>query len=293
MAERDERISRRAMLRLLAGASASAALFSVTGCQPEIGEIPVPVNPTVKATMPPPPTATATTAPTATPQPTVNPDPNVGIFFTQAGDPNEQKIALTIDDFYQEDVIFYWMPKYLANNPDVKLTMFPVGPQIRRVEEMFPGIWADWLAAGHELGWHSINHADFGQLTAADLREDIDAFTAICREVLADPTFTLRWARAPYGNYWPNIENFEVVAKDYGLTWVLWGPIPSHAKADPLEWPNSIENGDISLFHVRWQDQYWLERYVGFVRERGFEMVTLSEMKLTVDDKLTATTTGY
>lgn len=159
---------------------------------------------------------------------------------------------------------------------------------------MYPGIWQEWVGMGHELGWHSMRHDDFGQLTAEDLRKDIDDFTDVFREVLGDPGFTLRWARAPYGNYWPNVENFEVVAKERGLTWVLWGPIPSHANNDPLEWPNSIENGDISLFHVRWQDQYWLERYVGFVRERGFEMVTLSNMKLVEDTKRSAeTTTGY
>ncbi len=288
-------LSRRAALRAALGSASALALGALAGCAPQIPAAPA-TTPTPRPAATVTPQPTATTAPSATPQPPATAAPatptaaptaadlNAGVLFTRAGDPAEKCVALTIDDFLWDDVIYWWMVDYLRENPDVRLTMFPVGNRVRAVDALVPGIWAEWLAMGHEIGWHSMNHEDFGSKTADDLRVDIAEFTRTFREVLGDDTFTLRWARTPFGNY-DSGEHFAEVGEELGLTWVLWGPIPSHANSDPLERPDSIKNGDISLFHVRWQDQYWLERYVEFVRMRGFEMVTLSGMRLVPEDR--------
>jgi hypothetical protein len=69
---------------------------------------------------------------------------------------------------------------------------------------------------------------------------------------------------------------------------VLWSVIPSHAnyigKTYGLDFPDAVHDGDIALFHVRWQDQYWMEKFVDELRRRGLEMVTLSELQFEPED---------
>jgi len=159
--------------------------------------------------------------------------------------------------------------------------MFPVGNRVQAIDSFLPGIWSEWLEAGHVIGWHSMHHADFGHLSADELRRDIAEFNQVFQDVLGQPDFKVRYARATFGNYGIDGAQFAEVAEEQGLTWVLWSSIPSHSNTIlPLEHPDAILNGDISLFHVRWQDQYWLERYVEQCRLRGLEMVTVHDLQL-------------
>lgn len=279
-------LSRRAALRAGGLGVTALALGALAACQPSTEEArPVPgasqPTQTPYPTFTPFPTATQTFAPTAIPEATAPAAfANSAIRFTEHGDLSQASVAITIDDFLYDDVIYWWMADYLRENTDVKMSMFPVGNRLKAVDRLVPGIWNEWLDAGHVLAWHSMDHLDFGQLTADDLRRDIDRFNSEMAEVLGLPGWQTRYARATYGNYGEG-EHFAQVADEYGITWVLWNRIPSHSRAEPLEHEGSIQNGDIALFHVRWQDQYWIERYVEFCRERGFAMLSLEELVLT------------
>lgn len=251
---------------------------------------------------------TATTAPTAIPTltavptaaatapavpptllPTAGPpaDPNAGIVFAEAGDPSAVQVAITIDDFLYSDVIEYWLIDFVRENPDVKLTLFPVGNRIQPIEDQFPGIWREWLAAGHEIGFHSLNHDQMDSMTAEQIEAEIVEFNRLVGEAVGDPDFRVRWARATYGDYGGDRAKFAGIAQEFGLTWVRWSIIPSHrtyvGHIYGMQTPDAIRSGDIALFHVRWIDQYWIEKYVEECRRRGVQMVTLSQMQLVGD----------
>lgn len=277
-----------------------AALLVLSACQPATDSIAAADTPTIAAPDPmvtrlPTPTPTAPPAPsvtaTAAPIPAVtatSADPNAGILFTEQGDPNEPRVAITIDDFIYSDVIQYWLIEFLRQNPDVKVTLFPVGKRIPEVDAQFPGIWQEWLEAGHEIGFHSLNHERMDLMTPEQLRSEIAEFNRLVGEAVGDPTFRVRWARATYGNYGGDRALFAQMAEEFGLTWVRWSVIPSHASyvghLYGMQFPDAIHNGDIALFHVRWQDQYWIERYVEECRRRGVGMVALSGMRLMAEE---------
>lgn len=237
------------------------------------------------------PSPTTTPAPTAIPTPTGTPtpvDPNADIWFTERGVPGQNKVALTIDDFIMSDVVYWWMIDYLDENPDVKLTMFPVGNRVPAIEEQNPGVWRKWLDVGNEIGYHTMNHVNLSEVGYEFLRADIIEFNRTVGEAVGDPEFRVRYARAPWGAYSGDRAIFEQAAQEFGITWVLWSVIPSHAnyigKTYGLDFPDAVHDGDIALFHVRWQDQYWMEKFVDELRRRGLEMVTLSELQFEPED---------
>jgi len=280
-------IPRRIALRAFVASASGLALSALSGCTATPQPLPTPTA-TPRATATALPTATPSPTPSATPEPTATAtqtlaELNSEVRFTRHGDLAETKIALTIDDFLWDDVIYWWMVDYLRENRDVKLTMFPVGPRLKAVDDLIPGIWQEWLEMGHEIGWHSMTHDDFGSKSEQELHDDVAEYIKTFRDVLGDESLQIRWGRAPFGNYGEG-GHFARVGEEFGITWALWSTIPSHANFGPLEAPDSIKNGEISLFHVRWQDQYWLERYVEFVRNRGFQMVTLSDLRLVAED---------
>ncbi len=286
-------------VRRLEGLALGGILLALGACRPAAGDLMTGGTPTVDAPDPtalpsplPTPTASPTPSPSATTMPilpTATPaDPNAGILFAEQGDPNEPQVAITIDDFIYSDVIQYWLIDFLRQNPDVKVTMFPVGKRVPEIEAQFPGIWREWLAAGHEIGFHSINHERMDLMTPDQLRAEIAEFNRLVGEAVGDANFRVRWARATYGNYGGDRTSFAHIAAEFGLTWVRWSVIPSHSSyvghLYGMQFPDALHNGDIALFHVRWIDQYWLERYVEECRRRGIRMVTLSQMQLVPEE---------
>jgi peptidoglycan/xylan/chitin deacetylase (PgdA/CDA1 family) len=286
-------------------ALAAIGLFTalLAGCGAPAAAAPAPVEPsaapTRTATVAPTPTATGTATPaaTATITPTPAPsDPNAGISFTQQAEPGQEEVAITIDDFTYTDVIRYWLIDYVANNPDVKITAFPVGYRVPEIEQQFPGFWRRWLDAGNEIGYHTMQHKHVNLMSPDELRADIDAFNATVGAAIGDPSFRVRWARAPGGEYNGAKQMLDEIAQEYDLTWVLWNSVPSSAKyvghLYGMQYPDAIVDGDIALFHIRWQDQYWLERYVEECRTRGVKMVTLSQTQLIPDTQAESSAQG-
>lgn len=248
------------------------------------------------------PTSTATPTPTDTPTPTstptstllptstpmleetvspAEPPPAMPMTIAYRGAPDERKVAITIDDF---DSAVVW-PEALAalrRNPDVRVTLFPIGRNIPRLNGESPGIWRGLLDAGHEIGYHSLEHTRLAGATVEQLRDEISRFNALVAEAVGDPGFRVRYCRAPFGDHGDDPTNFRVVAAEMGVIWVLWQTTPSWVTFE-IDAPDSVRNGDISLFHDRWQDYSRLEPYMQVCRERGFEMVSLSGLRLIGD----------
>jgi peptidoglycan/xylan/chitin deacetylase (PgdA/CDA1 family) len=241
-----------------------------------------PTNTTSPTIIPSPsPTSTITPSPTQ-PTPTVLPPMTTSITMAWHGNPAEHKVGITIDDFDHTPVIRDRLLDILSRNPDTKVTMFPIGRNVPLLNNDVPNMWRRLLESGHEIGYHSLEHKRLAGATVDALREEILQFNSLVGEVIGDPSFRVRFARAPFGDYGANPENFREVARELTIVWVLWQviPIPTLAPSFWLEAPDSIQNGDIALFHDTWQETDYLEPYIRACREREFEMVTLSGLEL-------------
>jgi peptidoglycan/xylan/chitin deacetylase (PgdA/CDA1 family) len=197
------------------------------------------------------------------------------------GNPNERTVAITIDDF-DSAVVWPEVMRALDRNPDAKVTLFPIGRNIPRLNGERPDIWRGLLAGGHEIGYHSLEHTRLAGATVEHLRNEISQFNALVAEAVGDPGFRVRWCRAPFGDHGEDWTNFRTAAAEMGVIWVLWQTTPSWVTYD-IYASDSVRNGDIALFHDRWQDFSRLEPYMQVCRERGFRMVTLSGMSLVGD----------
>ena len=67
------------------------------------------------------------------------------------------KVALTYDDCHLVTVL-QKLEKILDANPDVRITLFPVGEALLSNETKDPGIWKRFAQCGHDIGYHSFNH---------------------------------------------------------------------------------------------------------------------------------------
>ncbi len=283
MSDNCHTISRRAALRFsIAAAAASAG--ALIGCRP---------TPTARITVhdsTPGPSGVlgsgSTALPlTSTPRSSSDPDSsqatdiNQGIVYASHGDPKQSKLAVTIDDFSYPTVVTDKLLPILANNPDLRLTLFPIGDRIPVVEQTVPGLWQSLLTAGHEIGFHSMHHTDLGKKTTSQLLDEVEQFNRAVSQVTGSTSFSVRYGRPPYGNYGDRTQ-FSEIAKKLGITWVTWSTVPSSADAMPLDVPQAITPGDIALFHIRWQDMAKLPPYITACRQRGLRLVTLSQLAL-------------
>jgi len=234
------------------------------------------------------PSMTPTSRPDPTPTFAPPSDLNQGVLFANRGDPEEAKLAITIDDFAYPQVVADQLWPMLRKNPDLKLTLFPIGDRIPVVENVNPGFWRWALEQGHEIGFHSMHHDDLGQATADDLLAEVLQFNHAVGLAVGDASFRARYGRPPYGNYGDRTQFVQVGAQS-GMTWILWSTVPSSADALSLALPEAITPGDVALFHVRWQDMAKLQPYLDACRKRGLEFVTLSHMRLISSTKPTAT----
>ncbi|MBN1310003.1 MAG: polysaccharide deacetylase family protein [Anaerolineae bacterium] len=198
--------------------------------------------------------------------------------IVNCGSCQEPRLSITIDDFNSLWVLKRQLLPFLKKHPEVKISAFPIGVNIPYLEEQIPGLWNDLLEAGHEIGYHSMYHADLSRASAEQLRSDLGKFNHTLAAALGDRNFRVRFGRAPYGGY-GNGEAFLQVGEEMGVTWLLWSTVPAvMVKTIPLDHLAAISNGDIALFHVTGTDMYWLEKYVQECAKREIEMVSIADL---------------
>jgi peptidoglycan/xylan/chitin deacetylase (PgdA/CDA1 family) len=200
------------------------------------------------------------------------------ISFSYHGDRNDPKVAITVDDLNNPDVIRDGLLPFLAENPDVKVTLFPVGRNIRYLNWQIPNFWLNLLNAGHDVGFHSLNHDRLANEPAADILEEVLRYNELMGQAIGG-SFRLRYGRATYGDYGETDSNFREVAEATGMIWILWSLSPAQ-HGYTLDDTEAIQNGDIAIFHDEWDNIERMRWFVHGCRERGLQMVSLSEMWL-------------
>ncbi|WP_168199765.1 polysaccharide deacetylase family protein [Citricoccus sp. SGAir0253] len=149
-------------------------------------------------------------------------------------------VALTFDDGPTK-----LTPEILAvlDHYDVPATFFNVGLQ----EKALPRLVERELAAGHQVGNHTMTHPDLLSLDVDEALEDVDAASATHRD-LTDEHVTL--FRPPYGN---SDAAIRAAAEDRGLTEVLWTVDSKDYEAisvdEVVENSRGMTDGGILLMH--------------------------------------------
>lgn len=180
-------------------------------------------------------------------------------------------IALTYDDCYR----YEWLIKLesiLDENPDLKVTLFPVGIALRDTSNKDADLWKRFTAKGHEIGYHGYDHTAPSTLSNAEMEQDYQQWLDIYHQVV-DSNQTIRFARPPFGDL---SCSFLRICFNHNLIVAMWS----------TNWGVGIEklekefavmtSGDIVLFHIRGQDIENTENALHRIRRNGLKMVNLS-----------------
>jgi peptidoglycan/xylan/chitin deacetylase (PgdA/CDA1 family) len=180
-------------------------------------------------------------------------------------------VALTIDDGPHPG----YTPRLLATLKQykVKATFFVVGEMADR----YPELVQQEIADGHSIGTHTYTHANLRMLSESQVQKEIkEGGASVKRFTGSTPTLL----RPPFGFY-----NSYVVhaANALGYTLVLWslhsGDSQGFKPDRIMKRVHGVKDGDILLMH----DGYGytpkvLPRVLEYLKSRGFEFVTVSEM---------------
>jgi peptidoglycan/xylan/chitin deacetylase (PgdA/CDA1 family) len=188
----------------------------------------------------------------------------------KSGRSTSRGVALTFDDGPTP-----LTPDYLSvlDRFGAKATFFVVGEQC----EKHPELVRDVANAGHELAGHGYTHRRFPELSAPELRDELER----TRALLPETRLRRPLVRPPHGAV--SLASTIACARA-GFTLVLW----SHDSGDwctsrPEEvvrsFDQALEPGAIVLFH---EGQDWtldaLPEILGTLRKAGHELVTVGEL---------------
>jgi peptidoglycan/xylan/chitin deacetylase (PgdA/CDA1 family) len=195
------------------------------------------------------------------------------------------RIAITYDDC---DLVtrLHMLQDSLTENPDVRITLFPVGRALVNNEVKEPGLWKWFHSRGHEFGYHSWDHTDPYVLSDGEELADYDRWQAALYDVLDDDP-SVRFARPPFGNLSRSFLNMCALRAKVPTMWStgFGGAIDVGVRAS-----QEARNGDIALMHTRnqpaipeiRQEESWdmtiTAKILPELRDRGMQCVTLSRL---------------
>lgn len=189
----------------------------------------------------------------------------------------DKMIALTFDDGPSPTFTPQILDILKKNN--VKGTFFVIAHEA----EKYPDIVHRTVYEGHEIGNHTYNHKYLNRFTGDELKKEmVLAETAIIKAAGVKPKLF-----RPPGGYFN--ENIVTVSKKLGYKVIIWS-----WEQQPVDWANPGEgaiikrvlknaaSGNIVVFHDRGgnrsQTVQALQPVIDGLKEKGFKMVTVSEM---------------
>lgn len=189
----------------------------------------------------------------------------------RAGD----RIALTFDDGPNPE--YTARVSSLLKSEGARATFFLVGEQARR----HPQLVAQLAADGHELGNHSMTHAEFDRISYRELAGEIEAPYGLWDDS-GQPVLRNRYFRPPKGVV--NARVFYYCLRR-GYRIVLWSADPKDFRAPSaaavLQHFESrpLRGGDIVLLHDKVESTFAaLPALLASLRARGLKPVTLSQL---------------
>lgn len=187
------------------------------------------------------------------------------------GSREDKRIAITIDDWYEPELL----PEFLdaANEYGCKLTLYPIGINVRPKEGPF---WQRAIDEGHELGNHSNTHKNLENAGRDTILAQLNNMEKRLEKALGYP-HTMNTVRYPFGagRHRGTKSAFAKTINEAGYEHVALWDIDS---TDAKEILKKTQNGSIILLHGRKRDLRALKTILPELRDRGYEMVTISEL---------------
>jgi len=187
-----------------------------------------------------------------------------------------KRVALTYDDCYLVTML-HKLEGILEQNPEVRITLFPVGEALLNNQRKDPGVWKRFFDKGHEIGYHSFDHANLEVVSPENVVADYDRWLDALHEVLGVEPL-VHFARPPFGNL---SKSFLYMCAKRGLVPTMWstgwgGPTESVVTYTVPK----IQSGDIVLLHTRPEDMETTADALPVLAQYGIQPVTLSRLYL-------------
>lgn len=187
------------------------------------------------------------------------------------GDREKARIAITIDDWYEPDLL----PQFLdvAEEYGVKLTLYPIGMNIQVKDGP---LWQRAIDEGHEIGNHSNTHKNLNKASRESILAQLRNMEKRLEDALGHP-YEVRTLRYPYGAGRNNSTKsaFAKTISEAGYTHVVLWDVDYTKERDILR---KTKNGSIILLHGRKRDLRLLKAILPKLQEKGYEMVTVSDL---------------
>lgn len=191
--------------------------------------------------------------------------------FDRVIDPSRPIVALTFDDGpseFTERII-----NTLLEN-DARATFCVVGKNI----ELYPDALKRAVAGGNEIACHTWSHPNLINLSAANVRSQIERTNNAVKELTG---YEVKMLRPPYGKHNKTVRS---ICADLGLVIARW-------ELDTRDWSSrnankvynaiakNTQNGYIILCHDLYETTAEaMERAIPELIRQGFQLVTLSEL---------------
>ena len=187
------------------------------------------------------------------------------------GDREKPRIAITIDDWYEPELLGDFLDA--ANGFGSKLTLYPIGDNLLERDR---ALWQRAIDEGHELGNHSNTHKNLEKASRDSILAQLNNMEKRLEKALGH-SHAMNTVRYPFGagRMKGTKSSFAKTIAEAGYEHVaLWDIDSTDAKTILRK----VENGSIILLHGRKRDLRVLKAILPELQSRGYEMVTISDL---------------
>ena len=207
-----------------------------------------------------------------TPDPTPSPEPFSYLPVVYRAETKAKRIAITVDDCYQPENLKEIIR--LAVKNDGKLTLFPIGENLRK-EGMQDILQGCVYKLGFEIENHTWSHQRIFRLPESEMAAEIWKQHVALNQVL-QADYQQHFLRLMGGDGVGDQRIHNYLSQLGYLGIAGWSYSGSDAPLEDIE--STLAPGMIYLFHTTDPDTEKLRSFIPWVREKGYEMVTLNEL---------------